>query len=92
MHLPWIVVVAVCCIFGRTESASIEEANGSQDAHLIGGEVVDPKTIRPVIGVLLVKAGQKIIKSCEAPLYKSTLPPENLCYFLTAAECFENWR
>jgi len=52
MHLPWILVVVVWCVFGRTESAGIEGANGSQDAHLIGGEVV-AKKISPVIRLLL---------------------------------------
>jgi len=91
MHLLWILVVAVLCVFGRTESASTDGANHSQDAHLIGGEMVDAKTIRPVIGVLILIDGKKMISSCEATLYRSTGPYTNLNYFLTAAECFDNW-
>jgi len=89
MYLPWIIVVAVWCVLGRVESASIGEVNRSHDAHMIGGEVVNPKTTRPVIGTLFVRDGKKLIRTCEATLYKRIGPSVNLNYFVTAAECFE---
>jgi len=52
-------VVAACCVFGRTESTSIEGATRLPDAHMIGGEVVEANTTRPVLGMLLVKDGKK---------------------------------
>jgi len=74
MHLPWILVVAVWCVFGRTESASIQGANRSHDAHMIGGEPVDPNIIQPVIATLIVKDedAEEIIRTCDAFLLKRT--------------------
>jgi len=90
MHLSWILVAAVWCIFGRTESASIEGAYHPPDAHLIGGDPVDTDTTRPIMGVLLVKEGQKTVRSCVATWVKerSDYQPV-LAYFVTAAECFD---